>query len=131
MVNRHEENTCSPSHTRLTLLKTLCPASGSPVRSLHLSAKKPAPVWRSGLPTEWNPSGHPGESHNLDIPRFPFIGLLVRAVPPTGTEMEARPFGPDPEIATGATPEPTDAARKRGFRPYPGSTSLHFPSFIG
>ncbi|CBK43530.1 protein of unknown function [Nitrospira defluvii] len=82
-------------------------------------------MWRSDLPTERNPSGHPGESHSLNVPRFPFIGLLMRAVPPTGTEMEARPFGPDPEIATGATPEPTHAARKRGFRPYPGSTSLH------
>ena len=72
-------------------------------------------MWRSDLPTERNPSGHPSESHNLNVPRFPFIGLLMRAVPPTGTEIEARPFGPDPEIATGATPEPTDAARKRGF----------------
>ena len=89
------------------------------------ATKKPAPVWKSDLHPERNPSGHPGESHNLDNPRSPFIGLLVRAVPLTGTEMEARPFGQDPEIATGATPEPTDAARKRGFRSYPGSTSLH------
>ncbi|ULA66994.1 MAG: hypothetical protein LZF62_180022 [Nitrospira sp.] len=28
-------------------------------------------------------------------------------MPHTGTEMEARPFGTDPETGTGATPEPT------------------------
>ncbi len=31
----------------------------------------------------------------------------IGAVPHTGTEMEARPFGTDPETGTGATPEPT------------------------
>ncbi len=30
----------------------------------------------------------------LVTPRLPFIGLPVEAVPPTGTEMEARTFGP-------------------------------------
>ena len=68
---------------------------------------------------------------NLDVPRLPFIGLIVRAVPPTGTEMEARPFGLRLEIATGATPEPTHAARKRGFQPYPGSTSLQLRQLSG
>ena len=77
--------------------------------------KKPAPVWRSDLPTERDPSEHPGESHSLNVPRSPFIGLLLRAVPPTGTEMEARPFGPDPEIATGATPEPLTRHGSGGF----------------
>lgn len=28
-------------------------------------------------------------------------------MPPTGTEIEARPFGTDPETGTGATPDPT------------------------
>lgn len=65
-------------------------------------------------PSETHPNIPVGHPH-LDVPRSPFIGLFGRAVPHTGTEMEARPFGTDPETATGATPEPTYAARKRGF----------------
>ena len=42
----------------------------------------------------------------------------------TGTEMEARPFGPDPETATGETPEPTRGTEAWALD-YPDSTSLH------
>ena len=37
------------------------------------------------------------------------------AVPHTGTEMEARPFGTDPETGTGATPEPTLRCTEAGM----------------
>jgi hypothetical protein len=76
--------------------------------------KEPASVWRSGLPTERDPSEHPDELPTPGCPAPPLHRAPPKgAVPPTGTEMETRPFGTGPETATSATPEPTDAARKR------------------
>ena len=69
--------------------------------------KKPASVWKSGLPTERDPSEHPSGSPTLGCPAPPIHRAPLGVVPPTGTEMEARPFGTDPETDTGAIPEPT------------------------
>jgi hypothetical protein len=49
------------------------------------------------------------------------------AVPPTGTEMEARPFRTDPETGTGATPEPTLRCTEAEMSTL---SWLHLPSFF-
>lgn len=65
-------------------------------------------------PADRDPSEHPDELPTPGCPAPPLHRAPPKgAVPPTGTEMETRPFGTGPETATSATPEPTDAARKR------------------
>jgi hypothetical protein len=76
------------------------------------SCHRPARAWIIQQVPSW-----------LTIPRFPFIGLSLRAMPPTGTEIETRPFRPSP--ATIALPDHRRGTGA-GILTYPGLTSLQF-----
>ena len=76
------------------------------------------------LPRDIHPN-IPASHLRPNVPRFPLIVLPHGAVPPTGTEMKARPFGLDAETGTGATPEIHSRGTEAGVL---NLSWLHLPS---